>query len=83
VFVDVAVGCGLGVAVLVGDGEAVGLALGVGGGVEDALEPASVALAAGAAARLIDAGAAQLATPSPISMTSRHTTSHTPDRRFR
>ena len=62
----------MGVALLVGDGEAVGLALGV----EEAIEPISAALVAGAAARLTDAGAAQLAAPSPITMTSRQTTSH-------
>jgi len=64
----------VGVALLVGDGEAVGLALGV--GVEEAIEPISAALVAGAAARLTDAGAAQLAAPSPITTTSRQTTSH-------
>ncbi len=79
--VDVAVGCGVGVALLVGDGEAVGVGLAL--GVEDALEPASVALAAGAATRLTGAGAAQLAAPTPITMTSRQTTSHTQDRCFR
>jgi hypothetical protein len=81
--VDVAVGSGVGVALLVGDAEAVGLALGVGGGVEEGLESAAVALAAGATARLGDAGAAQLTAPSPITMTSRQTTGHTKDRRLR
>jgi hypothetical protein len=76
VFVDVAVGTGVGVALLVGDAEAVGLALGVGGGVEEGLESAELAPAAGAAAPLSGAGAAQLVAPSPITITSRKTTSH-------
>jgi hypothetical protein len=71
----------VGVALLVGDGEAVGGGLAL--GVEDALEPAAVAPVAGTAARLIDAGAAQLAAPNPVTMTSRQTTSQPPDRRFR
>jgi hypothetical protein len=69
----------VGVALLVGEGNRVGLALGVGVGVgvKDAIEPApELALVAGAAAPLSDAGAAQLAAPSPITMTSRQATSH-------
>jgi hypothetical protein len=67
------------VALLVGEANRVGLALGVdvGLGVEEAIEPApELALVAGAAAPLSDAGAAQLAAPSPITATSRQTTSH-------
>jgi len=66
------------VALLVDEGNTVGLTLGVGvgAGVEDEIEPApELALDTGAAARLSDAGAAQLAVPNPITMTSRHTTS--------
>ena len=86
VLVDVAVGSGVGVALLVGEDNRVGLALGVGVsvGVEEATEPAlGLALAAGAAARLTDAGWVQLAVPSPLMMTSRQTISHMPERRFR
>jgi hypothetical protein len=46
-------------------------------GVEAAIEPTpELGLVAGAAARLTDAGAAQLAALSPITMTSRQATSH-------
>jgi hypothetical protein len=78
-FVDVGVGCRVDVALVVGEGNTVGLALGVGGGVgvEEVTAAASeLGLTEGAAARLGDGGAVQLAALSPITMTSRQTISH-------